>query len=342
MGIKGFSTLLKSLKANGHSLVFSVNPRDFAGKCVSIDVSQKIYVYTYTTMKDLLKTGGTVNDDIVFASVRLKIFKLIESLLSWDIMPVFVFDGATSEFKLDTSEKRRKTRESSVKRLEKAYEENDETRIQSGEASLYRLEWSYFRKLHDEICCVGFQSFWLDDIGGLKTRDAEAFCAALSISGYCDACMTTDSDYHTFGGQIAIKDMTSVDVTGENGATFRETHFVCTFLDSYLNALQLSYQQFIDFCILCGNDYNDNIPKVGPMTALKLLHQHATIEQLPEKYDTSVLRFAQSREIFTFPFTVSGIIFYGFSVINFNRTGREYLSEKSFDRVRNLLEMKYA
>ena len=38
--------------------------------------------------------------------------------------------------------------------------------------------------------------------------------------------------------------------------------------------------QFVDLCILLGCDYVDPIPKVGPNTALKLIREHGTLEQV--------------------------------------------------------------
>src|SRR5271170_424001 len=38
--------------------------------------------------------------------------------------------------------------------------------------------------------------------------------------------------------------------------------------------------QFIDMCILLGCDYVDPIPKVGPNTALKLIRDHGSLEEV--------------------------------------------------------------
>jgi len=42
-------------------------------------------------------------------------------------------------------------------------------------------------------------------------------------------------------------------------------------LHEVLNALSLTYEQFIDFCILCGCDYTSKIAGIGPVKALKLI-----------------------------------------------------------------------
>ena len=37
-----------------------------------------------------------------------------------------------------------------------------------------------------------------------------------------------------------------------------------------LEELQLTRDQFIDLCILCGCDYTDKIPGIGPVRALQV------------------------------------------------------------------------
>ncbi len=41
--------------------------------------------------------------------------------------------------------------------------------------------------------------------------------------------------------------------------------------DKALSAINLTEDQFIDFCILCGCDYASNIKGIGPVRALQLL-----------------------------------------------------------------------
>lgn len=47
-----------------------------------------------------------------------------------------------------------------------------------------------------------------------------------------------------------------------------------------LSGLGLTYEQFVDLCILCGCDYCSSIKGVGPKTALKLVKQHGSLEKI--------------------------------------------------------------
>jgi flap endonuclease-1 len=49
-------------------------------------------------------------------------------------------------------------------------------------------------------------------------------------------------------------------------------------LEAALRGLELTFEQFVDLCILCGCDYCNTIKGVGPKTALKLIKQFKNIE----------------------------------------------------------------
>ena len=65
----------------------------------------------------------------------------------------------------------------------------------------------------------------------------------------------------------------------------------------------ITEDQFIEFCILCGCDYCDSVPKIGNITALKLFKKYGSIEEIinntkyafPENY---LDLFHQSKNIF--------------------------------------------
>lgn len=64
----------------------------------------------------------------------------------------------------------------------------------------------------------------------------------------------------------------------------KEPIFEINFKDM-LAELALSYDEFIDLCILCGCDYTETIDGVGPVTALKLIKEHKNIEAVIKKLE---------------------------------------------------------
>ena len=64
-----------------------------------------------------------------------------------------------------------------------------------------------------------------------------------------------------------------------------------------MESLGLTEEQFIDFCIMCGCDYNKNIPKVGPANSYTLIKEHKSIDNLPPKYDKTILKVEACRRL---------------------------------------------
>ena len=51
-------------------------------------------------------------------------------------------------------------------------------------------------------------------------------------------------------------------------------------LEVLLKELNLNYDQFVDVCILCGCDYTDSIPGIGPMKSYDLIQKYKQIENI--------------------------------------------------------------
>jgi len=56
-------------------------------------------------------------------------------------------------------------------------------------------------------------------------------------------------------------------------------------LSNALEQLNISMDQFIDFCILSGCDYCDTLKGIGPATAIRLLVQHGCLEEVLKTLD---------------------------------------------------------
>jgi flap endonuclease-1 len=72
--------------------------------------------------------------------------------------------------------------------------------------------------------------------------------------------------------------------------------------EDVLDKFNYNLTEFQDFCILCGCDYIDNIPKIGCVNAFKLINQYRSIDEIinskkvvpPEGYD-----YKKVRELFS-------------------------------------------
>ncbi|CAJ1358628.1 unnamed protein product [Effrenium voratum] len=104
--------------------------------------------------------------------------------------------------------------------------------------------------------------------------EAEATCAALCRDGKVFAAATEDADCLTFGTRLLIRNLMA--------AESQKKQILEVNLALLLEQLNITMDQFIDFCILCGCDYCDTLKGVGPSTAIKLMVQHGTLEKVLE------------------------------------------------------------
>ena len=61
-------------------------------------------------------------------------------------------------------------------------------------------------------------------------------------------------------------------------------------------------EEFLDFCIMCGTDYNPNIKKIGVKRSFALIQKHRSIESVgKDGLDIAVLNHQGSRLLFALP-----------------------------------------
>lgn len=101
--------------------------------------------------------------------------------------------------------------------------------------------------------------------------DAERHVAKLLTEGAVDFAVSTDYDTLFFGSpHVILNFMDSSKMTRMD-------------LADVLQALQLTRKQLVDFALLCGCDFCDKVPNIGPVSALKLLHTYGSIEAMYDK-----------------------------------------------------------
>jgi len=103
--------------------------------------------------------------------------------------------------------------------------------------------------------------------------EAEAQCAELAKKGKVFGVATEDMDALTFRTPRLIRKLTSAQGKDKDPIVEIDVELV-------LVGMNLTYEQFVDLCILCGCDYCNSIKSIGPKTALKLVRQYTSIENI--------------------------------------------------------------
>jgi 5'-3' exonuclease len=304
MGIKNLN---KFIKTQAPHIYIPLNLSQLAYKKIAIDIS--LYLFKYKAICGNNWLSAFIN--------------LISALRRNDIHCVFIYDGIAPPEKQREKDKRRLEREKLEKyvhELEYALDQYHLTQIlpqilidlhsrrrspppprllsQStqtpGSPDIPWIE-NKIQQKRNQIIQITPQDLSLTKelFNILKVphltapQEAEKYCSKLCIDGLVDAVLSEDSDVIAYGAPVFLSHID----TQNDTIQLLETQ-------TLRDHLSLTQSQLLDLCIMCGTDYNNNIPKIGPHNALKLITKHHSIENIPQ-LDTSVLNYIRVRELFT-------------------------------------------
>ena len=181
------------------------------------------------------------------------------------IKPLYVFDGAPPKLKSGELAKRFARKNEATE----AHEEAKETGTAEDVEKFSRRTVRVTREHNDEckrlLTLMGVPYI-------VAPTEAEAQCAVLARGGKVYAAASEDMDTLCFDSPILLRHLTFSEQRKE---PIQEIH-----LDRVLAGLEMDRKQFIDLCILLGCDYVDPIPKIGPTTAVNLIHEHGSLEKV--------------------------------------------------------------
>lgn len=309
MGIK--SNFLQFLKTKAPECFETIHLSEYAFKKVAIDVS--LYMH---------KFKAVCGDNWLISFVNL-----VACLRKNEVHCVFVYDGQAPIEKKKEQEKRKNTKLSmiqQIKDIEAAITEYTNT----GEANETLIQFNLkcqsnlprrlinnttnttqteinIKLIKEKIKLKKGQIISINSNDYEITRDlfdilqvpyfiasneAEKMCSKLCIDGEVDAVLSEDTDTLAYGTPVFLS---KIDI---NNSTCVRVDF-----NSLLEKVEMTQQEFLDFCILCGTDYNSNIQGVGSVSSYKLVKSHGSLEAIETntQYDVSCLNYRRVRELFT-------------------------------------------
>ena len=180
------------------------------------------------------------------------------------IKPIWVFDGLPPDLKRNELRKRKKMKMAANEIMEDAKEIGDiKEELKQHKRTV---------KMSGKIIDDAMKMLSLMGLPVIKAKsEAEAQCVDLLKRGLVDAVASEDLDCLTFGCKLMIKGLKA-----KKDAIFEID------LPKVLIGLELTMDEFIDFCILCGCDYTQTIKNFGPVSALKYIQEYKTIEKVLE------------------------------------------------------------
>lgn len=298
MGIKNLSVLINDKAPDAYK---KINMPCFSGKRVAIDGHNLIYRLFSIYLKDEINKTDVINQEVNRDNVVNKwILSFIDHGIMWienGITPVFIFDGIHLNEKEKTKNKRievkKKSREKAKDILEEIKSKDifdlDEKKIAEAKHHMamdISLKSDEIKLLQSRLIDYGFPVI-------IAQNDAEQLCSMLALEHKVEAVFSADMDTLTYGCPLIV---TEIDKYSGNGTILLS----CIELEKILKGFDMDYKSFVDLCIMCGCDYNENIPKIGCKRAFSLIEQFGSIENLPKQYDTNILNYERCREIFSY------------------------------------------
>ncbi|PWA79923.1 flap endonuclease 1 [Artemisia annua] len=262
MGIKGLTKLLAD---NAPKAMKEQKFESYFGRKIAIDASMSIYQFLIvvgrTGTEMLTNEAGEVTSHL--QGMFNRTIRLLESGLK----PVYVFDGAPPDLKKQELAKRYSRREDATAGLNEAIQSGNKDDIEKFSKRTVKVT-----KQHNEDCKKLLRLMGVPVIEA--PSEAEAQCAALCKADKVYAVASEDMDSLTFGAPKFLRHLMD--------PSSRKIPVMEFDVSKVLEELNLTMDQFIDLCILCGCDYCDSIKGIGGQTALKLIRQHGSIETILE------------------------------------------------------------
>ena len=284
------------------------------GKRWAVDASIWNYQYWKVAIKQVARATDFTRDmPDLKAAAKIYISGVVSylsELLANSITPVIVYDGKPPQEKYEIAHQKRD------KAKKKNQESFEELRTQLIAESRGGNIFAITSKKKDEIAAkyaaatnptaevkllfkIAMTAMGIPQLQAIG--EAEWLCSFLCRQGFVDAVYSRDTDCLPHGCPYLIHDRGWVN-NSRTGRTER-SGMVMT-LAPLLKGVNMSHETFVDFCIMCGCDYNIKIGGIAAGGAFKLMQEHRSIDKLPAtRGKTSLnresLNHNRCREIFS-------------------------------------------
>lgn len=302
MTIKGLNAFLNK---NHKDLRRPIPITAFRGKRVAIDAHYLAFVMMAVAKKRVVVSTDVATTEIDEHRVRALWLKSIldwtcRNFLVYQVCPVFCFDGEHPQEKMAVQIDRREKSAQISQRIEELQRaEKDILSVEEPEELRKLLARDvHVRREDTQVLLAALRSMGLPYL--VARGEGEKLGALLVRAGKAIALYSSDSDSLAFGTHIQLKEFQGMAATGMLHQPYAPALMTME-LSELLSVLGLSYLQFVDFCILCGCDYNEKVPMIGPIKALKIIRQYGSLDNCPDevlKNKREGLLIERCRELF--------------------------------------------
>jgi flap endonuclease-1 len=301
MGIKSINEFLKEKSPTAY-IIDTLSK--FGGYRIAIDGYNYLYTIMCSANKSVIyKTTDLLADiprEPIVNKARHMLIIFILQFMANGIIPVFVWDGTPLEEKKECKIKRKKDKDDVIEKISilksklemqgplfRSKQDMDKLRQHLSQCnSLQPGEVEHFQEL---VSSLGFPSLRAEFEG-------EQLCSSLAREGLVAGVWSTDTDNYALGTPILISGFDSYDSDGN-------VLVEITDLRQVLKDMDKSHNFLVDLCIMCGCDFNQRIPRIGPANAFKLLEKHGSLDMVIENEKdkpTHMLKHDVCRRLFAY------------------------------------------
>ena len=286
MGIKN---LLKVLIDKTPKAIKDIEILQLKNKIIGIDTSIILYQYIIA----LKSTGKEFVDSNNKSTVHIMgILVKTLSYLKMKIIPVYVFDGKPSNLKLNLLNNRHKIKKNALNKLielEKNKDYNNDDKIKLLKQSV-SISYNEMLEAAEIVELLGIPYIFAPE-------ESDSQLAYLSKNNLIDYVVSEDMDLLTFGSKNIIK-------------KFGKKNMCIIHLKEILKEGDITYEQFIDICILLGSDYTETITGIGYKKAWDMIKEYNNLDNLILKHKKIIenkyklpenFKYNETREYFNNP-----------------------------------------
>jgi len=301
-------------------------------KVLGVDGHNITYQFL-TTIRDLNGEYLTNSEGRITSHI-IGLFYRLSKILEEGITPVFCFDGKSLDLKKETIEKR--------KDLKILAEKNAEAKKLSGDTEAMANLLKRTAKITPEMINDAkelLDAFNIQNFDAL--HDGEAQLSVMNIQNKIDGIISQDYDVLLLGGKDLYR---NIGISGKKKAPGKDYYLQIKpeliNLEENLEKLEITREKLIWLGILIGTDFNEKVPKVGPKTAIKLVKENDSLENIYKQLNyTPNFDYKEVFNIFWEP-KAKDIEIEKFSSPNYDKIKELLLEKYEFneERVINTLE----
>lgn len=255
MGIKNLLTFLLQFP----NIIEEKEIESYYGKKIAIDISLLLYqiiISTRNSGSDIINNNGMCITHLV------GLFNKTIMLLEKGIIPIYVFDSKPSSLKNNILLKRKNNRINALLKYNNSDNIDDKIKYFKRTTNISKEQFEQCKEL---LKYMGIPYL-------ISSEEADIELAMLCKNKIVYGVYTDDMDILTFGSPKLIKNLFSY-----------KKNPVELNLDIILNELKLSYNEFIELCILFGCDYCKRITNINSNELYNIYLEEKNIEKTINK-----------------------------------------------------------